>query len=68
MATKIGPTCKSLCAQISRSCHHTTVYRFARGQHQKTGAYKILGSEFWALGGLNQKSKKNSFVEYHMEK
>ena len=26
MATKIGPTCKSLCAQIARCCHHTRVY------------------------------------------
>jgi len=23
------------------------------------GAYKILGSKFWALGSLNQKSKNN---------
>jgi len=28
---------------------------------------QILGIKFWALGGLNQKSKKDSFVECHME-
>jgi len=29
---------------------------------------QILGSKFWALGGLNQKSiEENSFVECHME-
>ena len=27
----------------------------------------ILGSKFWALWGLNQKSAENSFVECHME-
>jgi len=28
---------------------------------------QILESKFWELGGLNQKSKKNSFVECHMK-
>jgi len=27
---------------------------------------QVLGSKFWVLGGLNQKSKKNSFAECHM--
>jgi len=29
---------------------------------------KILASKFWALGDLNQKSKKNSFVVFVTEK
>jgi len=26
IATKIGLTCKSLCAQIARCCHHTRLH------------------------------------------
>ena len=54
MATKVGPTCKSVRTDCPLLPPHTRVYRFARGQHQSTGAYKILESKFWALGGLNQ--------------
>jgi len=47
MATKIGPTCKSLCAQIACCCRHTRVHTgLLEGSTSQQGPIKFWGVYF----------------------
>jgi len=67
MATTVGPELQWIAdfpqAELPcRECDHG----WRRGNVALSQA--ILGSKFWALGGLNQKIEEQRFVECHMEK
>ena len=72
VATRVGPTTFYMvplnrpspkppgrCKHLRSICHTSRVI----------GDFvQIFGSKFWALGGLNKKNRRNSFVEGHKEK